>query len=122
VQGDNVSALINWFKGARWRMSLSHCVEALIMQTVISWGCEFGAKVPPYLSWWFGFTFVVAWFWSREKAQQEMLRKEPGTSNADVWHKWIMPWEWDKHSQLDFLFPVLSSAAIAAAVTWLVMR
>ena len=116
-----MNKLLDWFKGARWRLSLSHCLEALPIQILVAIGIEY-AGVPKSVSWWVGMIAVTFWFWSREKAQYEQRIKEHGTSNADVWNKGIWPGDWGSESVLDLVYPVVSSSLIAAGMTYWVMH
>ena len=108
---------MNWLHGARWRMSLSHCFEALLVQIPVAFAAEFAGAAKTY-SWWIGFVAVVAWFWSREKTQYEQVVKVVGESNTTVWAKGYGPWEWGSDSMLDLLFPVASSAALAFGLSY----
>lgn len=113
-----MNKFFDWLHGARWRMSFSHCLEALIIQPLVA-----------VFIWWAGFTVpiaaaggavvVAAYYYSREKAQYEQSVKVFGESNTSVWTAGFWPGEWDKDSLLDFLFPVASSSGIAALLFYL---
>ena len=116
-----MDSLLNWFHGARWRMSLSHCLEALLIQVPVAFLAEFAGAAKTQ-SWWIGFIAVTAWFWSREKAQYEERVKVPGESNTTVWNKGYFPGEWGSESVLDLIFPMVSSAALAFGLSYWVMH
>ena len=54
---------MNWFNGARWRLSLSHCLEGLLIQIPVA--LLFGMMT--------GTVAVIVWYWSRKKLEVEML-------------------------------------------------
>jgi hypothetical protein len=110
-----MSALFNWLHGARWRMSFSHCLEALIIQPlggVIIWLAGYSVPVAACG----GALIVAAYYYSREKSQFEQRVKIPGDSNTTVWAAGIWPGDWGQDSLLDFLFPVASSSGLAVAL------
>ena len=112
-----MNSLLTWFQGARWRLSLSHCLEALPIQVLVSLAMEHGLLVPTITAWIFGAIVVAFVFWSREKTQYEQEVKVPGDSNTTVWAKGYGPWEWSKESLLDWVFPVVSSFLVVLVVT-----
>ncbi|MFW6855290.1 hypothetical protein ACODYM_28785 [Burkholderia gladioli] len=99
--------LLTWIKGARWRESLSHCVEGLIplaVLTLVTWSA------------WFGAAGVVIWYWSRKKLEVEIAGEQPGQTHVDTWLAGWFPWQWSLYQVLDVVFPTLSSFAIAAVL------
>lgn len=98
-----MTALLAWFTAARWRLSLSHCLEGLVIQIPI--GLLFDFRV--------GALAVVVWYWSRKKLEMENAAKAPGASDATVWAVGWFPWEWDRYKVLDVALPTLSSAVVA---------
>ncbi|WP_341314575.1 hypothetical protein WN982_04475 [Paraburkholderia sp. IMGN_8] len=101
--------LLAWFAAQRWRLSLSHCVEGLLIQ--IPLGLLFDFRV--------GALAVVVWYWSRKKLEMESATKAPGASDTTVWAVGWFPWQWDRYKVLDVVLPALSSSAIAyVAVTY----
>lgn len=114
--------LMNWFHGARWRMSLSHCLEALLMQVPVAFIAEFLGVAKTH-SWWVGALVVAVWYWSREKTQYENRVKVSGESDTTVWGRGFWPGDWGLDSMLDLVFPVASSAALALGISyWVVHR
>ena len=104
--------LLNWFHGARWRMSLSHCLEALPIQALAgaaTWGLGFTVPIAAGV----GAIVVAAYYYGREKDQYEQRVKIPGESNTTVWAAGIWPGDWGKDSVMDFIFPVVSSSGFA---------
>jgi hypothetical protein len=101
-----MNAILTWFAGARWRMSLSHIPEAVPIQLVIAAIAH---------SYWFGSLGVVVWYWSRKKLEAELASKTtPDESDAYTWATGWFPWDWDIYMVLDIVFPALSSLLIAA--------
>jgi hypothetical protein len=98
-----MNALLKWIAAARWRLSLSHCFEGLLIQIPI--GLLFDFRV--------GALAVVVWYWSRKKLEMEEGAKAPGESHDTVWAVGWLPWEWDKYKVLDVLLPAISSSLIA---------
>ncbi|MBB3259638.1 hypothetical protein F4827_004513 [Paraburkholderia bannensis] len=101
-----MKALLAWIAAARWRLSLSHCVEGLLIQIPV--GLMFGFGV--------GALAVVVWYWSRKKLEMETAAKTPGASDATVWMIGWFPWQWDRYKLLDVVMPACSSALIAWAL------
>ena len=102
-----VEAVENWIKGARWRMSLSHCVEGLAIQlpvTLLTWSV------------WFGAFAVVVWYWSRKKLEVEEAHVLPGQTHVDTWRYGWLPSQWDAYMVLDVVLPATSSFLLA----WLI--
>jgi len=97
-----LAKLIIWFGGARWRLSLSHCLEGLLIQLPVALLC--GAPA--------GVLAVVVWYWSRKKLEVEELHGH-ATDPAASWGYGWFPWTWDKWQVLDVVLPSLSSAALA---------
>lgn len=102
-----MSRLLAWIAAARWRLSLSHCVEALLIQTTI--GLLFDFRI--------GAAAVVVWYWSRKKLEAERAAKGWGGSDASVWTVGWFPWQWDRFMVLDLVLPAISSAMFAVAAS-----
>ena len=107
-----INTLLGWFAGARWRMSLSHCLEGLLIQIPV--GLLFDFRI--------GALAVVGWYWSRKKLESELETLEPEESlafesHAYTWAIGWFPWQWDAYKILDLALPALSSAVIAMAVS-----
>jgi hypothetical protein len=117
-----MNKIYSWLHGARWRMSLAHCAEALPIQLASSQLLQYAAGIPPTQAWIASVVCVATWFWSREKCQHEQRVKEPGASNTSVTFAGIFPFEWDRDSQFDLYFPVASSAALAGVVHYFFVR
>jgi hypothetical protein len=102
-----MNGITNWIKGARWRMSLSHCVEGLLIQipaTLVTHDLRCGVLA------------VVIWYWSRKKLEVEIASEQPGQTHVDTWTRGWFPWQWDAYQALDVVLPALSSCLIAALV------
>lgn len=98
-----MSALLTWIKGARWRESLSHCPEGLLI------------LIPTALilrSWWVGAACVVVWYWSRKKLECE-IAVSPG-NHVSAWTTGWFPWQWSLYQVLDVALPAITSFALAA--------
>jgi hypothetical protein len=57
---------MEWFNGARWRLSLSHCFEGLLIQIPVA--LLFGLTA--------GTVAVIAWYWSREAQSIAVLIRQ----------------------------------------------
>jgi len=100
-----MSRLIEWFAAERWRLSLSHCLEGLLIQIPV-W-IFFGPRVSVLA--------VVVWYWSRKKLEAE----EDCGHAADPASTWAIgwwPWTWGWYRQLDLYLPAASSLILAALV------
>jgi hypothetical protein len=102
-----MNALLNWFAAARWRLSLSHCLEGLLIQVPV--GLLFDFRI--------GAVAVVVWYWSRKKLEAELEVTQLDKSHAYTWATGWFPWQWDAYKVLDLVLPTLSSALIAAAMS-----
>jgi hypothetical protein len=100
-----MNALLNWFAAERWRLSLSHCLEGLLIQIPI--GLLFDFRL--------GAIAVIVWYWSRKKLEAELEVLLPDASHAYSWAVGWFPWQWGAYEVLDLVLPALSSALIAAA-------
>lgn len=101
-----MSRLLVWFAAARWRLSLSHCLEGLLIQIPI--GLLFGFHI--------GALAVVVWYWSRKKLEAELAAATPDESHAHTWSVGWFPWQWDRYMVLDVVLPAISSSLIALAL------
>ena len=99
--------MLDIFKKSRVGLSLSHCIEGLIVQIPVTF--IFGVTVGPIA--------VIVWYWSRKKLEIEIIA---GHDNDPVstWRVGWFPWTWDKYRQLDLYFPAISSIAIAIIFNW----
>ncbi|KVQ35736.1 hypothetical protein WK03_35295 [Burkholderia cepacia] len=99
-----MSNVLKWIKGARWRMSLSHCFEGLLIQAPVTLltGNE-----------WFGAFGVVIWYWSRKKLEAETSIETAGQTHVDTWAAGWFPWQWGAYMVLDVVLPALTSFLIA---------
>jgi hypothetical protein len=97
-----MTTILNWFGAKRWRLSLSHCAEGLIIQ----------APMTLLLGYWAGAASVVVWYWSRKKLEVEM-KQGHDTDPTFSWSYGWFPWEWDKYYVLDVALPAASSFLIA---------
>lgn len=113
-----MKALFNWLHGARWRMSFSHSLEALVLQPVFGLGFYLASYSVPHAAL-FGALMVAVYYYSREKAQFEQRVKVVGESNTSVTFAGISPLSWGKAAIYDFLFPVASSAATTVGLFYL---
>lgn len=102
-----MSALLNWFAGARWRLSLSHCAEGLLVQLPVTLITRNA---------WTGLLAVVVWYWSRKKLEAELASASPNENHAYTWATGWFPWDWDAYQVLDVVMPAVSGAAIAFAI------
>lgn len=102
-----MNGITNWIKGARWRMSLSHCAEGLLIQVPVTLVTR---------NVWFGALAVVVWYWSRKKLEAEIAGEQPGQTHVDTWTRGWFPWQWDVYMMLDVVLPAASSFLIAALV------
>jgi len=93
---------MNWFNKFRWRLSLSHCLEGLLIQLPVAPNIR--ATVSPIA--------VIVWYWSRKKLEIEIINGH-GKDPVKTWSVGWFPWTWDKYRQLDLYFPAISSIAIA---------
>ena len=110
-----MSALIKWFSGARWKLAFSHCFEGLLVHApvaIVAWLC--GAPIAA--AWAIGAACVIVFYYSQEKTEYQLSVVWPGQSHITVWTQGWFPWQWDRGSQLDLLFPFASSSVIAALV------
>jgi hypothetical protein len=98
---------MEWFNGARWRLSLSHCFEGLLIQIPVA--LLFGLTA--------GTVAVIAWYWSRKKLEIEMLAGHD-QNPVSTWSVGWLPWTWDKWRQLDLYFPAVSSVATLLIFSW----
>lgn len=106
-----MNRLLAWFAAKRWRMSLSHCFEGLLIQIPIGFLVDFRI----------GALAVVVWYWSRKKieAEFESLGREAFDayqSHVDSWTVGWFPWQWDAYKIMDVALPAISSALIAAVL------
>jgi hypothetical protein len=106
-----MTALLDWFAAARWRMSLSHCLEGLLVQVPI--GLLFNFRI--------GALAVIVWYWSRKKIECEFetLNVEESLAfetHAYTWSIGWFPWRWDAYKVLDVVLPALSAMLIAMAM------
>ena len=96
-----VSKYLEWTAQKRWRSSLSHVLLSVpIYGLVYLISLLFSLPNSNAIA----ATFVVAWWWSREKTQHE-YRVKGGERTYTVWHKGLLPLDWDRHSILDFALP-----------------
>jgi hypothetical protein len=107
-----MNRLLAWFAGARWRLSLSHCLEGLLIQIPI--GVLAGFKV--------GAIAVVVWYWSRKKIEMELEsvpheQWDQFASHAYSWSVGWFPWQWDRFKVLDVVLPAISSGLLAVLVS-----
>ena len=94
---------LEWTAKKRWRSSLSHVTLSVpIYGLVFLTSLLISLPSPNAIA----ATFVVAWWWSREKTQHE-YRVKDSKPTYTVWHKGWLPLEWDRHSILDFVLPVV---------------
>lgn len=105
-----MNALLDWFARARWRMSLSHCLEGMLVHVPV--GLLFNFRI--------GVLAVVVWYWSRKKLECELetLDVEESLafgSHAYTWAIGWFPWDWDAYKVLDLVLPTLSAMLIAMA-------
>ncbi|WP_233880426.1 hypothetical protein [Paraburkholderia flagellata] len=105
-----MNALLDWFAAARWRMSLSHCLEGLLVQVPV--GLLFNFRI--------GALAVIVWYWSRKKLESELetLDAEESLafeSHAYTWAIGWFPWDWDAYKVLDLVLPALSAILTAMA-------
>ncbi|EUC14734.1 hypothetical protein [Paraburkholderia hospita] len=98
--------LLAWIAAARWRLSLSHCIEGLLIQIPLGLLIDFRV----------GALGVVVWYWSRKKLEIERDAKTSGQSDATVWTVGWFPWTWDPYKLLDLVLPAISSSLIGAAL------
>ncbi|WP_186083603.1 hypothetical protein [Burkholderia gladioli] len=127
-----LSQIETWIAAKRWRLSASHCIEALLIQGPVTgvllllaglmllYMRFFGAGgfVPlallvALLSPWAGVLAVIAWYWARKKLEVETSLAN-GRSHAFTWADGWFPWQWDAYQRLDVLFPAVSSFLLAA--------
>ena len=73
--------LLGWIAAARWRLSLSHCLEGLLIQIPVGLLVDFRV----------GALAVIVWYWSRKKLEIERDAKARGASDASVWAVGWMP-------------------------------
>lgn len=107
-----MNRLLTWFAGARWRLSLSHCLEGLLIQIPV--GLLAGFKV--------GAIAVTVWYWSRKKIEMELESLPPEewdkfSSHAYSWSIGWFPWQWDGYKVLDVLLPAISSSLLATLLS-----
>jgi hypothetical protein len=103
-----MTVLLDWFAAARWRMSLSHCIEGLLVHVPV--GLLFDFRI--------GALAVIVWYWSRKKLESELetLDGEESLafeSHAYTWAIGWFPWQWDGYKVLDLVLPTLSAMLIA---------
>jgi hypothetical protein len=101
-----LGSLLTWIVGARWRRSLSHCIEGLLIQLPISLVVG---------NWWIGALCVVVWYWSRKKLEVEISAAH-GRSHVFVWRAGWFPWHWTWYQLFDVVLPAISSMVIAWAL------
>ncbi|HDR9098349.1 TPA: hypothetical protein QDB15_000716 [Burkholderia vietnamiensis] len=101
-----LAQLLAWIQGARWRRSLSHCLEGLAIQVPMT---LVTANV------WFGAASVVVWYWSRKTAETQFAAKG-AASTITVWNVGLFPWQWDGWKVVDVLMPAASSFLLAACI------
>jgi hypothetical protein len=101
-----LTSLLTWIACARWRRSLSHCIEGLLIQFPLSLVVG---------NWWIGALCVVIWYWSRKKLEVEISAAN-GRSHVFVWASGWFPWQWTRYQMLDVLLPAVSSMLIAWAI------
>jgi hypothetical protein len=92
-------------------MSLSHCLEGLLVQAPI--GLLFNFRI--------GALAVIVWYWSRKKLECELetLDAEESLafeSHAYTWAIGWLPWQWDAYKVLDVVLPALSAVLIALLI------
>lgn len=98
-----VNKYLEWTAQKRWRSSLSHVVVSVpIYGLVYLISLLVGVPSPNVIA----ATFVVAWWWSREKTQHEYQVKG-GERTYTVWYKGWLPLEWDRYSILDLALPAV---------------
>lgn len=107
-----MNSLLAWFAAARWRLSLSHCLEGLLIQVPL--GLLFDFRL--------GALAVIVWYWSRKKLEAELETLPPDEAenfglHAYTWAIGWFPWQWDVYKILDLVLPAISSALIAMALT-----
>ncbi|SDQ43881.1 hypothetical protein SAMN05443245_1381 [Paraburkholderia fungorum] len=106
-----MNTLLAWFAAARWRLSLSHCLEGLLIQAPL--GLLFDFRL--------GALAVIVWYWSRKKLEAELETLPPEKAqefeaHAYTWAIGWFPWQWDAYKVLDLVLPAISSALIAVAL------
>lgn len=98
-----ISRYVSWTAQKRWRSSLSHVTLSVpIYGLVYLISLLISLQSPNAIA----ATFVLAWWWSREKSQHE-YRVKGGDSTYTVWHKGWLPTEWDRYSILDLALPAV---------------
>lgn len=113
-----MNKLYDWLHGARWRMSFGHSLEALLFQFIFAlpfWAL--GVSIPYSAA--AGAIMVAVYFYSREKSQYEQRVKVEGESNTSVTFAGLFPGSWGQDSLLDWVFPVVTSSAIAVGLFYL---
>ena len=103
--------ITNWIAEKRWRSSFSHVLLSVPMFAVVYLALALFKVANPTLP---ATTFIVAWWWSREKVQHE-YRLKGSDRTIFVWHKGWLPFEWDRYSILDFLLPSFFGVTLAWA-------
>jgi len=101
-----MNQMLVWFSAQRWRMSLSHCLEGLLIQLPIALFTNLHV----------GALCVVVFYYSRKKLEIEEEVKAPGASHVTTWTAGWFPWTWDKYKILDVVLPAVSSYLIAFIV------
>ena len=97
-----MKTILDWFAAARWRLSLSHCFEGLLVQIPMTL----------LLGWYAGAVSVVVWYWSRKKLEVE-IDNGHDANPASTWAVGWFPWQWDKYQVLDVVLPAITSGLIA---------
>jgi len=101
---NTVNKYLEWTAQKRWRSSLSHVTLSVpIYGLVYLISLLISLPSPNAIA----ATFVVAWWWSREKTQYE-CRIKGSQPSYTVWHKGWLPLEWDRPSTLDLALPAVA--------------
>ncbi|ABP63598.1 BcepGomrgp27 [Burkholderia phage BcepGomr] len=112
-----MTKILNWFAATRFRMSLSHIPEGLLIQTVtiglilsIIWVVN-GRLYPGNVTGaaWVGSINVCVWYWSRKKLETEIDAQQPGQSHAYLWSVGWFPFQWTWARVLDWSIPTTTS-------------
>ena len=107
-----MSKYVSWTAQKRWRSSLSHVTLSVpIYGLVFLISLLISLPSPNAIA----ATFVVAWWWSREKTQHEYQVKD-GKRTYTVWHKGWLPTEWDRHSILDLALPAVAAVLFSILI------
>lgn len=95
--------ILAWFNAKRWRLSLSHCAEGLIIQVPMT--LLFGP--------WVGAISVVVWYYSRKKLEMELKGGRTSADPTATWAVGYLPWTWPIVYVYDVVFPAITSFSIA---------